>query len=79
MQAPRGMHATIYPRKCGWHILLHRTGSTLESRLKPELIGKSCVPYQVDVENVDAQDQARALAIGLCNIEAHAPETCHYL
>ena len=78
-QAPKGMHAVIYARRCGWHVLLHETGTTVRERLTPVLLGKSCVPYKPDAEHARQQDQAEALAIGLYNIAMDAPEFCNSL
>lgn len=77
--APKGMHAVIYPRRCGWHILLSQTGPTVESRLRPVIIGKSCVPYKVHEDDAVGQDQATALAIGLANIAENVVEECDNL
>jgi hypothetical protein len=73
------MHAIIYARRCGWHVILSETGPTVESRLKPIQIGKSCVPYKPDAQHATMQDQAEAMAIGLYNIASAAEETCNSL
>lgn len=51
----------------------------MESLLKPQIIGKSCVPYKVGVDQADGQDEVEALAIGLANIASMAPEDCDSL
>jgi hypothetical protein len=73
------MYATIYPRRCGWHVILSQTGSTALSVLKPVQVGKSCVPYKPDMEHARVQDQIEAMAIGLYNIASDAPEECNNL
>jgi len=73
------MHAVIYSRRCGWHVILSETGVSIESRLKPIVIGKSCVPYVPEWDEATGQQEADALAIGLYNIATNAPETCHNL
>lgn len=78
-QAPQGMNAVIYARRCGWHVLLSETGTTIGSMLRPTILGKSCVPYKPDAEHAQVQDQLEALAIGLYNIASAAPEECDSL
>lgn len=73
------MSAVVYARKCGWHVILTQTGDSMSSVLRPTIIGKSCVPYKVHADTADAQDQAEAFAIGLCNIASSVEETCNAL
>lgn len=76
---PTGMSVTIYPRQCGYHVLLHATGPTMESRLRPELLGKSCVPYRSDDDRETMNGQLGALVVGVSNIFSGAPEDCNRL
>jgi hypothetical protein len=76
---PRGMHATVLMRPCGYHILLHRTGPNMASVLNPVTIGKSCVAYKVDPTKETMLTQAEALIIGVRNIADGVKEECRNL
>jgi hypothetical protein len=65
---PKGMYATVVARRCGWHVLLYSTGPTVNSRLRPTLLGWSCVAYKVDPTKETMLTQAQALVIGAHSI-----------
>jgi hypothetical protein len=73
---PGTLTSTVYGRPCGWHVILSSIGKTIPELLRPEQLGKSCVPYRVDPTTETLRTQAEALAIGLCNITACVREEC---
>jgi hypothetical protein len=73
------MTVVVYSRPCGWHVILSSTGPTMESRLKPHVIGKACVPYIRPGDQLTSQDQLNALVVGLHQVATMEPQICNSL
>lgn len=71
--------ANVYARECGWHVSLQYPGRTIGQALRPQQLGKSCIPFRRggDLENL--RTEAEAFAIGLANIAAGVAEDCDNL